>query len=368
MLQKKEFKQIKSQQAFNTYQELLTHIYSLGYREMPLAMKNVLIRGWRKDTINRLAFVNKSSKKSNNCIIPQTRYASLSWGLFDEEIASKPIERYGRTLYDTKQKRIISFVTGDTLYSGYCFDPTVFAYNIDPLAHKFSWQSPYSSFGGNPIYNIDVGGAFQYPAKLAAGYTKSYPMLTKYLAQNVERDVMRSKTIMNGMSKYSEGNLTTNQVRSDTKWGEKTSPIIEFNNDLKVKDNGTGFYGRYDASTNTINISKAFADKVEKILGSDASFEDKQVAMYEFFGTLTHEEVHRGDYLDGHRQDVDDPSGFGSEPGTAFMNDVFESTTVTGEDRKKYRVQQGSIHGDSKELVQKKQAGGEGDVVPSVPK
>jgi len=47
---------------------------------------------------------------------------------------------------------------------------------------------------------------------------------------------------------------------------------------------------------------------------------------------------------------------------------VFESTTLTGEDRKKYRVQQGSIHGDSKELVQKKQAGGEGDVVPSVPK
>jgi len=32
---------------------------------------------------------------------------------------------------------------------------------------------------------------------------------------------------------------------------------------------------------------------------------------------------------DGLRQDADDPSGFGGEPGSAFMEDVFESKTVT---------------------------------------
>lgn len=365
--QKKDISALQKQADFQDYEQWVMHIFKLGYREMPFEMKNLLIKGWTQDTIMQLAAQQHIPERTNNRNITPTRYASLSWGLFDEEIRTKQLERFGNTVFDTKKHKIVAFLKGDVLYNQYNFDPVVFALSIDPLTHKFPSQSPYTSFGNSPIYNIDVDGAFQYPAKEAAGYAKNYPMLTKYLAQNVQRDVMKSTIITQAMSKYSEGNLTRSQIQNDTKWGEKSSPTIVFNKDLNVNEDGTGYYGRYDNSTNTINISKGFADKVEGILAGNGSDQDKQAALYEFFGTLTHEEVHRGDYLDGSRQQDTDPSGWGGEPGTAFMADVFESKNVEV-DGKQVRVQTGaSIHGDSKQLVEDKKASGEGSVVPTVP-
>src|SRR5690606_13665952 len=91
--------------------------------------------------------------------IEDTRYASLSWGLFDEEIKTKRYERIGNTIYDTEQKKIAGFAKQDILFNQYNFDPIVFALNIDPLAHKFPWQSPYTGIDNNPIWKNDPSGA-----------------------------------------------------------------------------------------------------------------------------------------------------------------------------------------------------------------
>jgi hypothetical protein len=190
-------------------------------------------------------------------------------------------------------------------------------------------------------------------------------MLTKYLSQNVKSDVLNSQTILAGMLKYSGGNLTKEEVEKAVTWN--SGPTIVYNPDLIVNENGTGFYGRYDESTSTINISKGFADKVESILQGEGSEEEKLAALYEFFAITTHETVHYGDYLDKMRQDADDPSGFGGEPGAAFMQDVFESKDITTEGET-YRVWQGSVHGESKELIKMQKEQGGNDVIPTLPK
>jgi len=90
--------------------------------------------------------------------------------------------------------------------------------------------------------------------------------------------------------------------------------------------------------------------------------------MYSMFAIITHEEVHRGDYLDGHRQTELDPSGWGGEPGAAFMADVFESKDVKIEGGEVIRVNTlQSIHGQAKELIKMQRSEGKSDVIPTVP-
>lgn len=365
----KSLAQLQSTKVFSQYQQLINQLFKYGYREMPLEMKNLLVKHWSKDSTTFIQRQEHVPAQFNHTGMPNTRYASLSWGAFDEEIHDKPIERYGRTLFDTKKQRITGFDGGQTLYNDYNFDPVAFAWSVDPLAHKFPWQSPYTAFGDDPINNIDLGGAFQYPAKLAASYAQQYQMITKYLAEYIQHDVMKSPTIIQAMSKYSEGNLTPAQIKSDTKWGNKASPSIVISEGYKVSEDGkAGVFAEYTSYNNTINVSKGFADRIEGVLAGNGSNEDKQAALYEFFGTITHEEVHRGDYLDGKRQENTDASGWGGEPGTAFMQDVFESVKIDAGGGNKTRTTIGaSIHEDSKDLIQQKKSSGEGDVVPTVP-
>jgi hypothetical protein len=86
------------------------------------------------------------------------RYATLSWGLFDEEHAPKDVERYGRALLDTKTKKIIELVEHDVLYNGYPLDVGVFGWAIDPMAGSYAGISPYVAFGDNPIFFVDSDG------------------------------------------------------------------------------------------------------------------------------------------------------------------------------------------------------------------
>ncbi len=143
---------------YNEYEKLLQHLYALGYREMPLDMKNILVKGWQKDTLAVLQYKNNMPEKYNSAGIRNTRYGSLSWGLFDEEIKTKAVEQYGRTLFDTKTKKIKGFTNTQKLYNDYLFDPVAFAWNVDPLAHEFPYQSPYSAMNNNPIYFVDPDG------------------------------------------------------------------------------------------------------------------------------------------------------------------------------------------------------------------
>ena len=177
----KSVAQLQTTPAFKTYQQLLTKLYILGYREMPLAMKNLLVKGLMRDSVTRLAMKNYAPKPVvGNSTVSPIRYASLSWGLFEEQITDKPLEQYGRTMYNTKQHRITGFTKEQQLYNHYDFDPVVFAWNVDPLAHQFPSQSPYSAFNNNPIFFVDPDGRSGVAFWETSGNTKTLVIKADY--------------------------------------------------------------------------------------------------------------------------------------------------------------------------------------------
>ncbi len=156
--QHKSISQLQSQKVFQEYQILIANLYNLGYREMPLQMKNQLIKGWSRDTVTKLA--NETYVRSETNLKNQlnARKASLTWGLFEEDYPNKLTERIGNTLFDTKTKKITSFTKEQNLYNNYNFDPVVFAWNIDPLFKKFPSVSPYAFAMNSPIMFNDPDG------------------------------------------------------------------------------------------------------------------------------------------------------------------------------------------------------------------
>lgn len=195
--------QLQSDKTFRDYQSLVGQLYSLGYREMPLEMKNILIKGWIKDTLTQLFTKSNAPEEYNHSGIPNTRYASLSWGLFDEEIQFKPIERFGRTLFDARSKKIMGFKEAEKLYNDYNFDPVAFAWNVDPLAHKIPHSSPYAFCEGNPISYKDPDGRIriQYNKELLAseGVTKLQMARFESIVNNISNLVSTNPAVMDAI-------------------------------------------------------------------------------------------------------------------------------------------------------------------------
>ncbi|WP_181358512.1 hypothetical protein [Taibaiella chishuiensis] len=307
------------------------------------------------------------AQKSNpfKSIGKTAKVQTLSNGKYVESFDDELLQRVGTVVINRRTKKIVEMLDADKVNNESADNSTASRwYSIDPMAEKFYSQSPYSFAGNNPVYYVDIAGALQYPASDAKKFTDKYPNLTSYLVNNIQNDVMTSPNMLKAMSKYSEGNLTTSQVKKDMQWGEKTSPTIVFSDGYKVSEDGrSGVFGEYTEQNNTINISAAFASKVEGILAGKGTTDEKTAALFEFLGTVTHEEVHRGDYLDGKRQEATDKSGWGKEPGNAYTSDVFESQNVDGN-----RIPIGlGIHGDSKELLQIQKNDGRTDLVPTLP-
>lgn len=161
--QQKDAKALHSQNDFKAYEQWITHIYDLGYREMPYEMKNIILKGWQRDSLGTFSTTNHKPQRIKHPYLTDTRYASVSWGKFDGEIRTKPLERFGNTVFDTKAKKIVSFLPDDVLYDNYNFDPAAFAWNVDPLAHKFPHQSPYSAMDNSPIWKNDPDGRAAQP-------------------------------------------------------------------------------------------------------------------------------------------------------------------------------------------------------------
>jgi hypothetical protein len=153
----KSIDQLQNSGEFREYEALVAELYNKGYREMPQDMKNLIIRGLQKD---EGGIILKDNTPTGFQTIDDEgeRYATLSWGLFDEVHEPKDVERYGRALFDTKTRKIISLSEVDSLYNRYPMDIGVFAMAVDPLAAKYVSQSPYSAFNNNPvIYNDPTG-------------------------------------------------------------------------------------------------------------------------------------------------------------------------------------------------------------------
>lgn len=147
---------LQNSQDFKVYENLVNVLYSKGYREMPLEMKNMIVSSLAQDSIPLQ--VKDHTPVTFKGVKNQTRYASLSWGMFEEMHENKPTEKYGMTLFDTQTRKIKGFEKADSLYNHYDFDPVVFAWNIDPLAAKYPYSSPYAAFNNNPVFYFDPDG------------------------------------------------------------------------------------------------------------------------------------------------------------------------------------------------------------------
>ncbi|MBN1112465.1 MAG: hypothetical protein JXA53_06065 [Bacteroidales bacterium] len=237
---------------------------------------------------------------------------------------------------------------------------------VDPYAPMFPSESPYCYAGNNPLGYVDASGLYKVPTDKIEEYEQNYPRIMTYLRENVKNDVMNSPNIMAGLKKFSGGNLTREKVEEMTTWNSGPNFIIVDN----PGSDGDGWMfaganGYYNESTNTIQISTKIAKQFE-----NAATGDLQAALFAFYVTLLHESVHYGDYLDGARQSSSDESGFGSEPGWFFQNEVFYSKmiNVKGEDIPSPQLQYDhtTIEG-AKALIKMNIDEGKSDVVPNVP-
>jgi len=157
----KSIKALQADKTFQEYEKLITHLFDLGYREMPTEMKDLVISRLRKED-SPYPMTNHTPKPFEDLGVKEERYATLSNGLFDEQMLTKPIEQYHRTMFDTKQKKITELVKLNTAYNNYPMDLVVFAWQIDPLANKLPSHSPYAAFVNNPILYTDFSGAFPF--------------------------------------------------------------------------------------------------------------------------------------------------------------------------------------------------------------
>ena len=149
--------QLQTDKDFIAYQKIVGTLYKKGYREMPIDMKNLIVSHLKQDSAN--FFLQNRTPQGFQTIKPNDdRYATLSWGKFDEVHEPKRFEQYGRAIFDTKTMKISKLVTADSLYNNYPFDPVIAAWQVDPLAHEFPSMSPYVALGDNPILYIDPDG------------------------------------------------------------------------------------------------------------------------------------------------------------------------------------------------------------------
>lgn len=242
---KKSMAQLQGDKEFIAYERQIAWLYKLGYREMPIEMKNLLIKGWTKDTVSKLATANyqpvQASVSKNT---PPTRYASLSWGLFPEQITDKPIEQYSQTLFDTKKHKIVGFAASPELYNHYDFDPIAFAMNVDPLAHKAPYASPYAFCEGNPILYLDPDGRFKKNYNDAmlesVGVTKAQMQRFENIMSNVVNLVRDNPQAMNALEKTS--GFSQSRIQSDLSDGHGPGIILEPGTLFKANTQGDGIH------------------------------------------------------------------------------------------------------------------------------
>lgn len=246
---KKSVSLLQNNKDFQVYQTLVSNIYDLGYREMPLDMKNLLIRSYIQD---------KSQEKHTpvNPITSTGRYATLSWGMFDERHEKKATERIGNTIYNTKTKKITAFGKNQELYNNYDFDPVVFAWNIDPMATAYPGLSPYSFAANNPIMFTDSRGAY---VEGRDGKPVTYKMLTNGKIQWSANASADTRKIGNAMLK------TTTGREQYKKMQETSYPIATRLN--KPKD---GDFGKTDVTWGKDKDGKDVVTRVDMYVNENS--------------------------------------------------------------------------------------------------
>lgn len=149
---------------FKKLETQIVHLYELGYYQMPLYMQEMILAALKREDNKPIIVQDRTPDpfpSIKNVAPEDKRYSTLSGGLFEEVKVKKQFEQYGQFTLDTEKKKLVKIL--DTTNFQLLIDPVVFAWSVDPMAHKMPSWSPYAAFKGNPIYFVDPDGAFPWP-------------------------------------------------------------------------------------------------------------------------------------------------------------------------------------------------------------
>lgn len=144
---------------FKKLETQIVHLYELGYYQMPLYMQEMILAALKREDNKPIIVQDRTPDpfpSIKNASPEDKRYSTLSGGLFEEVKVKKQFEQYGQFTLDTEKKKLVKLV--DSTNFKYLIDPVVFAWSVDPMAHKYPSWSPYAAFFNNPIYYIDPDG------------------------------------------------------------------------------------------------------------------------------------------------------------------------------------------------------------------
>lgn len=111
----KNYNQLKNTNEFLIYQNYIKYLHGLGYREMPIDMKNKIVSALTKDTTYQSLFKDNTYNPFANIDKNYNRSFSMSNGMFEEFDIEQPTRKYFRTVFDTKLKKIVRFEPIDSL-------------------------------------------------------------------------------------------------------------------------------------------------------------------------------------------------------------------------------------------------------------
>ena len=145
---------------------------------------------------------------------------TLSNGKYPEFHTYDSLMRVGSVIINTYTGKIDRTLSYDSLYNESNLEPTVISrfYSLDPLAAKAPNESPYSSFGNNPIYYIDPDGQFKLPSYTNAqlesmGLSRLELVRFETLISNIDKLVAGNSGLLDIISK-STGS-TPEQILAD---------------------------------------------------------------------------------------------------------------------------------------------------------
>lgn len=248
--------------------------------------------------------------------------------------------------------------------------------SLDPLAKNFPSESNYTYASNNPIFFVDVDGKYRWPAGLEAADTEKYPMITKYLSENVKNDVLNSTTIKEAFEVSTRENIIMKKGEAKTGYlqGEVLENTVSWGSgpEILISDTpgnspfGDAVRAFYDDDGKLIEINTKILKEVEAILQSDATDEVKQQALLNLTTTLFHETVHYGEDMDGRETTTYD--GKTVEEGSFFEGLVWGERFQNG-DETLYNSTDNSTKEGRAEIQKRNSQTEEGKTtLPTVPK
>ena len=182
--------------------------------------------------------------------------------------------------------------TGLYYYGARFYDPRIsVGHGVDPLANEASDMSPYVNTANNPIRFIDPDGLFP----IDPNFRNNFPLLTKFIENNMESYFTNSSRIMAVLSKWSQGMLTAQQIHQDFQSAE--GPTIR---SVKYEPNSIK-QAEYDGAN--INLPEDKLIRWENFLKEG---EEKGTwGLLDFSKLFIHEYLHYGDDLDGIQLTID---------------------------------------------------------------